>query len=888
MSFFGRTRDAYRQRRVPGGGVGNLIGSASAAPFAAAGNSARDRYMREYNQRRDPNRGILNAAGAAAAASYHAPKNFIIEKQHNFAKDYAAIFFIIIAFFINFILEVRWPQWGFYGIDLEFFKGTILSGDWIGIYNIFHFNIYFLVLVFVVINLRDGKSHSLKVWLTFILITYLLSSIPVLNSYMGIRNVIELFMLLLTAFYLSLSKNISGEDLVATITLLWVFYNLIAFGVPYTVGGFIHFIFIILFYLTFCMGKAFEEDKTQIKWWLLIIIIFDFIIPEFFESIYPNLPISTLPFLLFGTLLFVQAYQPSIWSFIGIVALVSFYFLQFAAAGGAFAQFIDQRDIDSEDTDARKNFWSLGYWGDKFESMMNRSMYYGGGQDQYTSAVDENAKKKLGVYIEDFDENPTNFYDNEEIVLDALLLAENFAEEDSLDFKPIDISLSCSAFVDGKRYAAGEILPRREFQIQSYETENIQCRFQPWQLGTGQYKIRLDAKFNFRTESYLKKYFVAKERIDSLKRQDLIRRTEDILKVNDISDRDPIAQNSVGPVQIKASTNIPTVIELDDKYTTEELFGVQIANSWNGNIKKIDNVQFFFPAPIKAKSCSPFAMQENSLPQDELYEDYSLYEMLNPQVRTIDDNIEQKCWITIEPDERDTILKPGDVTTRYFRMIAEYEYVLEEEISIRTVEREGLKVKIRTADGQSVITSSDSVSCIAEDESLKAKDVEFILYKKTEEGYVEIEKKTQNCLADECFFISSQNFEKGTRLRCDATVQRTEGEENYKETVQGYMTIQNSPPIIKEVSLDPDPVDEGEKVTCNVKVYDPDQDDVVVRFDFTGLNLAPTQKQCSDGCSVDIPVGDIEQDTILKCSATPFDEETGSPRSDNTKVINVE
>lgn len=867
MSWWSRTRQAYSERRANGRG---RINSGGGGATIGLGRGIYDRVGDGYRQRRDPQKGIINRAWAGANAVPTATRNYLVEKQENFAKKYAAIFFIIVAFLINFVIETFWPQHGFFGMSLDFFKTRILGGDWFGIYNIFHFNIYFLVLVFVIINLRKGKPHTLKVWLTFILITYLLSSIPILNTYMGIRNVIELGMLLFAAFYLSLSKNITREDLIATVTLFWVFYNLLAFGVPWSIGGFIHFLFVIFFYLTFCMGKAFQEDKVQIKWWLLVIIIFDFVMPEFFANLYPDIPISTLPFLLFGVLVFAQSYQPSLLSMIGIIAIVTFYFLQFVAATGAFGEILPQRLADEEDVQNRRNLWSLSYWGGKLRGMINNSMFYGSGQDYYSSQVDENAKKKLGVYLEDIDRNPKFHYDNEKIVLDAVLTAENFASDEEYSYETINIQLSCAAYKNNEEYTKGKILPKDRYEIENYDVENIQCEFEPWQLEKGSYEIRFSAKFNFKTEAYLKRYFVSKKVIDSLRRKQLIKKDKDILKLNKISDTNPIAKNSVGPVEIKASERIPAIIKLDDRNVNKHLFGIELVNKWSGKIERVKQIQLFFPESVDIETCNPFHM-ELYPPPDERYEGYSLFQMpvtYNPRLENIEKSLQQKCWIVIEPGEINNILQPGDVTTRYFRMITDYIYRLEEKTDIRVREPEGFNIRILSIDGKPIESTSTIIKCTAKDEK-DLKQVTFTLYKNDEK----IGPRVRPCLENTCEETFEITLKKNDNLRCEASIEEETDGEKYTKTTSAYITVKNSPPKIESIELSPDPAAKGQNIICKVKVRDYDNDNINVRFDFEGLNIASTQKECDNTCQVEIPTDSAEKTTVLKCIATAYDGE---------------
>ena len=73
----------------------------------------------------------------------------------------------------------------------------------------------------------------------------------------------------------------------------------------------------------------------------------------------------------------------------------------------------------------------------------------------------------------------------------------------------------------------------------------------------------------------------------------------------------------------------------------------------------------------------PIAKPEN-------FEGYVLYQLANPFNPKLKNSkrVEQRCWLTIDSKNNDQILKTGDVTTRYFRMSTEYNYILEEELRI--------------------------------------------------------------------------------------------------------------------------------------------------------------------------------------------------------------
>ena len=277
--------------------------------------------------------------------------------------------------------------------------------------------------------------------------------------------------------------------------------------------------------MVFGISNKYEADRVQIKWWLLIIILFDTLLPDFFANIFPNQPIASLPFLFFGVLLFAQVYEPSWLTIFLIILFVMFYFIKFTMMGGAFQEIINQRIGDDDEFTERKNPFSPATWTTMIRDWMNQSMYRASGADYYASQVDSNSKKKLGVYIDGFDENLKRYHDNEQIILDATLTAENFVsnEEDLLFEDVISINLSCSASKPrNAEKIIGKVYPKNSYTIETYDSENIQCIFEPWQFEEGTYNVKFNAKFNFKTEAYLKRYFVLDERIDSLKRKQLI------------------------------------------------------------------------------------------------------------------------------------------------------------------------------------------------------------------------------------------------------------------------------------------------------------------------------------------------------------------------------
>ncbi|MBS3135370.1 hypothetical protein J4401_00240 [Candidatus Woesearchaeota archaeon] len=815
---------------------------------------------------------------------------------------------LILALLINYILEGFIPAFRFSGFELSFFIGTIVYGDWVGIYNLFHFNIFFLLVAFAVFNLRNGKPHILRVWLGLILIAYLLSSIPILNTYMGIRNFIELIMLIISAIYLSFSET-TKEDFISTIVVMWAFYNIFFFGITSTIGGLTHFIFIILFFIIFCMGNHFAEDRTQIKWWLIILILFDFFLPQILKAAYPTIPVDSLPWLTFGMVIFGNVYKPYWFPRFLLIALVAFYFLQYAFAGNdTFAQIIGQRGADQENIAERMKFLNPKEWLNRITQWTNQSVYYASGQNYYAGRVDENAKKDLGVFIEGMDRNDKIFYDNERIIIDANLKAQNFVSEEDVGFESLTIQLDCWAQQNGKNFAHGKIYPKNKYEIDAFDTESIQCIFDPWQLQLGSYDIIIEATFNFQTQTYLKRYFVNTLLLDSLKSKKVIEKDSDILKLNKISDTMPSAKNSAGPVEIRVSDQVPSIIELSNEIDTKQIFGVQIANRWRGEIKRIKGFEFYLPDGIYLdEGYCTFAMGIDAISDSrfEGYIKYSLQEKNNIRLRNIKKEIVQRCSLAMKKGDIEKVLGPEDVTTRYIQLKTDYDYLMKESVGITVAEPPGVNMKIFSPDRGAIDSGSMPLCKITYDKKesfilwllgaagvgLK-NTVVFELYA----GDSLVEPMVQEqCTEARCEHFYEKTFPKGTKLRCKATVDTSRFDEPAEwQEPEAYVIVKNSAPVVKSVDylrdanygLTTREYVKGDIAICSASVEDRDNDEIIAEFSFEGFDVAPTTKECRGNCFVEIPTGSAQKATAMTCKVRVFDGEDYSKEvSTNANLV---
>jgi hypothetical protein len=540
--------------------------------------------------------------------------------------------------------------------------------------------------------------------------------------------------------------------------------------------------------------------------------------------------------------------------------------------GAAFADVVGQRDAEEGEFEERKNPFSPSAWKQLFRDLMNQSIYYGSGKTYYESQVDENSKKKLGVYLENIDRRLLKFTDNEKIVIDAVLTAENFDIEDGAVNNSIGIDLSCTAFKGEDEISQGRIYPKSHYEIENFDVENIQCIFEPWQLETGRYDVKFYAKFDFETHAYLKRYFVLQGTIDSLKRRRIIDRDEEILKINDISDSEPYAMNSVGPVKIESSERFPYVIKLNSGEESVQIFSLQLSNAWSGRINRIRDLKIFLPEGIEIEEgeCR-FSMIEGPLPDYEKYDGYVMYklaEIRNSALQDVSEDISQSCGISIKAENIDKVLQTGDVTTRYIRMIAAYDYELEQSASIKVSEDDSLHVKILSShDGP--LDSGSVAICKLKDNVKMDGEASFKLY--ADDFDQASEEGSATCYTKECDYVFEKRYAKDTRIKCEAILNDDES-----RRVVAFTEVVNSKPRIEKIKFFKEEVDKGENLECRVETSDEDGDRVIVRFDFEGINIAATQKECANECSVEIPTDSVDENVIVKCGATAYDDESVS------------
>jgi hypothetical protein len=290
--------------------------------------------------------------------------------------------------------------------------------------------------------------------------------------------------------------------------------------------------------------------------------------------------------------------------------------------------------------------------------------------DYYTGKVDEKAKEKLGVYLENFKAVAPEFYADEPVSVYATLTAKTLDE-------PIErVSISCvEGLKDKEQMEADDVIPQEINNIQRYDERDIDCNFNAGRFKKGSHVITMFVDFNFKTMSYLKTYFVDRERSVTMKRAG-----KDILDVYGIRDKDPEAVYTAGPVEIGMDIRNPP-IEIN-RMENEKLFtlGVSLTSQWDGEITAVEELTLILPRSVKLKDkkCS------GSFEFESVKSNFNnVYRMKEPEMlgriktfKTI------RCPLIVDASEYEDVLGETPISIQYFKVETRYDYRLEKATSV--------------------------------------------------------------------------------------------------------------------------------------------------------------------------------------------------------------
>ncbi len=281
--------------------------------------------------------------------------------------------------------------------------------------------------------------------------------------------------------------------------------------------------------------------------------------------------------------------------------------------------------------------------------------------DYYTGQVDSAAKKRLGVYIENFRATEPFFYEDSPVSAYAILKAETIDN-------PLDISITCDA--DGT-IPANVIRPKDKFNIITSEQPEIDCVWNKGVLKKGMHDLRIRAEFEFTTRAYLKAYIMDRDRLREYRRQN-------IDPLANIPDKTPVAIYTSGPLRIGMSLG-QQPIGLGTAGEALQTWGVTVENIWDGQLEELIMLYFFVPKGIRISSveginiqqatCASIPEEEQSACDDNLVNVYSLSPGEARNFR-----------ILLEVTSPEQVLGKAPVAVQNFKVSAQYRYLLERKI----------------------------------------------------------------------------------------------------------------------------------------------------------------------------------------------------------------
>lgn len=622
---------------------------------------------------------------------------------------------------------------------------------------------------------KDVFGEDAGGWM-FILMTVLLYMMDMLFRYNGLN--IQRF--LDNLYFTSIESYIGWFFNSIVLTLLIAYYVIYrpkpqefvswflvaeTFSLIIFMGGMgtslIHLSFVIAFYFLYIRFAAPEGDKASANYIFFFLLAFDFfgfgLLAEFVKNpIISNRLI--IPIWFYFALIYTHEKERSFWINLAIIIVILmnvFYFV-----GGINGLKSMSATLTDEEKQEGINFIRTGWNNVKdtfsraiegFRADLEAQLIYASG-GYYKGKVERNKIGPLGVFIDKLKASQPRYYQLEKVIIWGTIKALSLGDG-------INVEVNCHK-KDEEKYATTVVPDRKTkqpFTMYSKETRDFECVFgdlkTPWFSDFGIHTITVDAAFNFGTLAYLKSYFMDIERKRSMVREGL-----DPFKEFGITDTEPVAVYTDGPVIIGMETTSP-IIEVGEGMITQPRIGVTLENKegWEGKIRNITELVLLTPPGVtidlkddsypctvkfkeydedkcKTKSCVNFVQEPckqvcdhkdgtakdnclkecdknlNDCQKDceilfegesgdkaEGYHGYTLdtTEIKNKDMfKDIDRYRSFSCRLTVETKKDETVLGNTPLTVKYFRAKARYDYVISKDIDVQIQSEAGTAVKV--------------------------------------------------------------------------------------------------------------------------------------------------------------------------------------------------
>jgi hypothetical protein len=339
--------------------------------------------------------------------------------------------------------------------------------------------------------------------------------------------------------------------------------------------------------------------------------------------------------------------------------------------------------------------------------------------EYYYGVVEENEKEPLGVYLENIKASQNEFEEYYPVTVYATLSARTLDDA-------IHVNVGCYAGQE-KNTISGTVYPDETFTVENLQQEELDCSFD--QLPEGTNKVTYNVSFNFQTIGYLKRYFADRDAITAATRQEI-----DLLDEYQITDKDPVAHYTNGPVAIGMGPE-QALIGVSETYTVKPRLALTLdsAHGWGGKIASLEEVVLLIPdaMSLDTAQCTDSDWEEYTI--DDCVESELAYEtQLNKECAGDSSCIEEQCttqltgynaytldvakdaykdieeFITIScrlnVDDVSGLLGATPIATHYFYVKTRYNYEIVDDISVKVAEAEDARAS--SISGEDVTTSS--------------------------------------------------------------------------------------------------------------------------------------------------------------------------------------
>ncbi len=306
--------------------------------------------------------------------------------------------------------------------------------------------------------------------------------------------------------------------------------------------------------------------------------------------------------------------------------------------------------------------------------------------DIYVSGVEAKSDRPLGVRLLDVGATSKFVREDDRVDLFATLQAESFEVD-----KPLIAEVKC--YEEGKKddvTKQGVVKPQEVFEVRERDERPILCNIDADDLGVGPHQVALEVTFDFMTSSFLRAYFMDRETILLIKQEQRGDPQKHVLDKFAITDRQPGAIFSGGPLKIKMGAGAQPVGLVQEEPEFGPVLTVKFERNWQeGEFAEFTSLKITVPPGLVirderiSKKCTGGGLQEQVCVVD----GEELKKLIGRESPVV---IPKEIHIPTEisqPDGISTILAGDKMAIRSFKVDAEYTYRIEKLVPVTVTSR---------------------------------------------------------------------------------------------------------------------------------------------------------------------------------------------------------